>query len=313
MSTTNGKPIASGSPFSRAAPTLFRSGYRPIPIIPGEKIPGNMRNGRWVKKLAWSTAKPSESDINLWSSYDGAGVGVILGDGLVAVDIDTDDERMTAAILELLPEPTVKKRGAKGFTAFYRDPTGKICTRRFRRADGVTLCEVLAGGSQTVIPPSVHPVRGVPYEYQTAATLENTRPEDLPEAPEDLIGRLEVALAPWLNKERIPVWAGSFRQRPGDGDRMRAWAEGALSNEVHRLAVMQPNTGRNNQLFSAACALGKYVHHGILPEKDVTGVLLDACEQCGLIKDDGYDQCLQSIKSGLKRAVNDPLPNLSER
>ena len=38
---------------------------------------------------------------------------------LKVIDIDTDDPALMAAVLAVLPDSEVKKRGNKGFSAFY--------------------------------------------------------------------------------------------------------------------------------------------------------------------------------------------------
>jgi hypothetical protein len=93
-------------------------------------------------------------------------VGVVLGwRGLVAVDFDTDDTVHLLAMLEVLPPIRAAKRGRRGFTAFYFDPSGDIRTER------LGIVEVLARGTQTVIPPSLHPLTGLPYIWIDPAGL----------------------------------------------------------------------------------------------------------------------------------------------
>ena len=52
-----------------------------------------------------------------------------------------------------------------GFTAFFRDPTGNIETAR------LSLVEILARGTQTVLPPSIHPDTGKPFIWLDTGEL----------------------------------------------------------------------------------------------------------------------------------------------
>jgi hypothetical protein len=86
-----------------------------------------------------------------------SGVCVATGfNGLIAVDIDTDDSAIVAAILHVLPQSPVSKKGAKGKTLFYRGNvmttdkdtgtiTGHIASTSFDLAGGRVL-DILAHG-----------------------------------------------------------------------------------------------------------------------------------------------------------------------
>src|SRR5262249_20269684 len=54
-------------------------------------------------------------------------------------------------------------------------------------------------------------------------------------------------------------------------------------------------------------------HHGILVPGTIMRELSDACERNGLVKEDGRSSVFATIKSGIKRAQNDPLPLLPDR
>src|SRR5688572_30307481 len=112
------------SPFAIAGATLVANGYSAVPCAPGTKVPGQYRNKQWRFKYDWPhycDRLPTHYEVPLWEKWPDAGVGLACGfGGLVAVDLDTDDAEIQAAILRELPEPTVAKRGSKGWTAFFR-------------------------------------------------------------------------------------------------------------------------------------------------------------------------------------------------
>lgn len=89
------------------------------------------------------------SDIEYASFNKAKNIGICLGkaSGLVALDIDTDDQK----VLTACPKSPLVKRGKKGETRFFRY-NGE---RPLKKHDiGI---EILSEGNQTVIPPSVHP------------------------------------------------------------------------------------------------------------------------------------------------------------
>lgn len=186
------------SPFAIAAPAIMAQGYTCLPLIPKDKAPGQRANGRWQLMSGWNRfrdQKPEPFIAKLWATYEGAGIGVILGTAagegyeLGAVDVDTDDPLLLGQIESVLPPSPVRKRGAKGYTAFYRVPAGT--KGRNWRKGGRGLCDLLTGNAtrQTVLPPSVHPT-GVVYQWMTDETLANTRPEDLPALLPDQVEKL---------------------------------------------------------------------------------------------------------------------------
>ena len=70
---------------------------------------------------------PTDIETNAWSKFPDAGVCIVLGfNGVVAVDIDTDQHEIVEAILDALPcESPVQKRGKKGANLLL--PSGPDC------------------------------------------------------------------------------------------------------------------------------------------------------------------------------------------
>ena len=285
--------------FALAAPALLAAGHSPLPLQPGTK--------RCVEQ-GWSgycLKQPSEQQVATWSQRPGAGVGVATGNGLIAIDIDTDDPNIITVIRSVIPKSLVAKHGAKGRTDFYFDPTRSLVARKIRDAAGKSLVEVLAVGCQTVVPPTLHPKTHKPYTYLTRQTLADTRRESLPDVPVDFLPRLEVALQRWTAVPSRPVVGDYSRGGSTDG---RAWALKALEREAAKIRRTQPG-GRNPQLFSSACAVGRYVHHGLLSEQEFVAAFLGACQANGLLDEDGLRQCRATIQKGLDKARNDVLPH----
>jgi hypothetical protein len=82
-------------------------------------------------------------------------IGLPLGGAskIVGVDIDTDDPILLERIKKILPTSIVRKKGAKGETAFFR--YAGHTSRKFRlHPQGKPIVELLSDGNQTVLPGS---------------------------------------------------------------------------------------------------------------------------------------------------------------
>ena len=137
----------------------------------------------------------------------------------------------------------------------------------------------------------------------------------------DLVDRLEKALAPWLPDEpNLLFWGEAFKPRETDAPlqvqerkRYEAYARTKLKERCAEFAAMGKDSGRNNAAFSIAAAIGRYVHHGVLREADAVKAIVAACEANGLLSEDGRPSVQATIRSGLLKARNDPLPDLMDR
>lgn len=198
------------SPYAAAGERLVDAGYPAIPVRPGEKLPGSMSFGQWYGEMNWQrfcSRLPTPIETGIWIEWPDAGVCVPLGfDGLIAIDIDTEDADVTAAIMSCLPPSPVGKKGNKGKTLFYRgnvlktDPqtgeiTGAIPSRGFNVGNERAM-DLLAFGKQTIVPPSIHP-NGKPYVWITEDTLLDTPVEQLPMLPDNIAELFAAALAPF--------------------------------------------------------------------------------------------------------------------
>lgn len=198
----NNKP-KQDSPYARVGADLVDMGYHAIPVLPGSKRPGSMSHGEWYGDMDWSRfcdRLPTEIETSIWSRWPDAGVCVAIDKQLKVIDVDTDDPDIRAAIEAVIPAPLVKKKGQKGYSAFYRG-SENIVSRPFSLVlpGGFEsrIIDLLAYGRQTVLPPTVHPDTGAAYEWLTDDTLMDTSIEQLPLLPDDIALRLEEALRPF--------------------------------------------------------------------------------------------------------------------
>lgn len=223
---------SNGSPFSEAGRELIANGYSPIPIAPGDKVPGLYAGSEWRMMRGWSkfcSAPAPAFQIATWLSWPNAGVGAALGSGVLAVDIDL--EEAVAPLMAVLPPSNVAKRGAKGLTLFFRGDTSKIRSRAFK-IDGIGAVDLLADGKQTVLPPSVHPKTGLPYEWKSFRTLLDTPVADLVEAPDNVAELIEQALRPLGYKAEASFeFSGEINESNSQStDFFRRLNEDALAN-----------------------------------------------------------------------------------
>jgi hypothetical protein len=225
------------SAFARAAPTLRDRGLSIIPIKQGEKRPGVFKAGFWTGMLKWERfcdEKATDEEVEIWSEWPDAGIGIALGraSGVVAVDVDCQPGEIRDAIERLLPPSPIKKVGHKGYTAFYR--FNGEASRKWRdipnKGDKPVL-ELLSQGNQTVLPPSMHP-DGMEYKYLTPDTFGDMSLEDLPELPASWSDKITEALAPFAThsfQEKVrETYAGHDRTMWSELNRkaldnMEAW------------------------------------------------------------------------------------------
>ena len=66
---------------------------------------------------------PTQDEVNSWiSNFSSTNISLCLGEasGIIALDLDTTDQKILDLILPLLPDSPVEKKGAKGFTRFFK-------------------------------------------------------------------------------------------------------------------------------------------------------------------------------------------------
>jgi archaellum biogenesis ATPase FlaH len=109
----------------------------------------------------------------------------------------------------------------------------------------------------------------------------------------------------------LPRWPETLRQvrrepepaprpkAPDATDDDLAWARQELDDVCAQLAAAEPG-GRNHYLNRAAHRLGGIEAVGLLDAQETGYRLLAACAANGLLRDDGKEACLATIKSGRK-------------
>jgi hypothetical protein len=167
-------PQRATGPFALHAAAYRRQGYAPIPVKPGAKQPLIADWPRWCDEL------PSPELVATWARrYPDAGIAIACGpaSGITALDLDDDIDGLHARICEALGPSPVAKRGVRAPTRFYRYSGERS---RALRKNGQTVAEILAGKRLVIIPPTIHPDTGQPYQWLTPETLLDCSPASLP-------------------------------------------------------------------------------------------------------------------------------------
>lgn len=201
---SNPKPVADShlSPYERRAYAYLERGYVVIPIAPGTKRPGVWsQSDGWKGMHDWErffTRRPTDLEVEHWDTWPGAGIGLLTGklSGVIGLDRDYDTNG-TDALDRLIPFTPVKKKGAKGYTAFFRYNGERSCSFNI---NGIRVLDVLSEGRQTLMPGTLHP-DGHTYIYLTEDLLEDFDPEDLPSLPPDFFDTVSATLAPYQTDE----------------------------------------------------------------------------------------------------------------
>ena len=206
MSMAEAAPV---SPFGQVYERLISNGYYPLPISPMSKAPAELRGGKWRPMSNWQRFRetPASSFIlKAWASWPDCNIGILTGTRatsthmVACVDYDSDDPDILSDLQRALPLSPVTKKGKRGFSAFYLVPNG---TEGFR----TTIVEMLTGTRQTVIPPSVHPDTGHPYQWTGSASLLDTPASALPVLGEDDITRFRDTVEALTDKPIAPAKA----------------------------------------------------------------------------------------------------------
>jgi len=154
---------------------LLETGYHPVRIEPGQKRP--IHNG-WQREL------PTEVSLTRDFSRP-SNIGILMGipaaDGtcLIGIDVDVDDAPLLGVVAKAIGAKCPQKLGRKGGTYFVRF-AGDIKTRKihcYHDGNKKHVIDILGPGSQSVIPPSIHPDTKLPYQWLGATTLTNTHYE----------------------------------------------------------------------------------------------------------------------------------------
>ncbi len=239
------------------------------------------------------------------------------GDGIVILDIDTDNRDIRGTVWRVLTDhgltqdDLIGRRGTKGAALLFRDPGGEITSFSLQRearntppGEGAVFFEVLAGPKRMITwPPSLHRKTGQPYTEIGRSIWDIEDVEELPVCTPSLVRDLRAALAPFTKKEPERKSAPSgIEVKAHDLDetqrkRFEAYAQTALSKWTATLASL--DGGRRRRCYELGCRIGVYVHHGILSADEIEDAVKPAWAACGGAQKHGENGFKLHLRNGI--------------
>ena len=232
-----------------------------------------------------------------WQATPSANIGLALGRGVVALDVDAphgqDSLRQLEDELGELPDTVESRTPSGGKHLLFRTSSNVSIKNRVALRPCL---DVRADGGQIIVAPSVHPETGTRYEWREGRGPHDREPAELPPTwVERLTSR--PAKLPGGEPGPTPSLGGNGRQRGGRD----AYGQAALETECADVAGT-PEGGRNARLNKAAFAVGQLVSGGELEELYAVAALLDAALAAGLPE----AEARRTIRSGFDTGQREP-------
>jgi len=142
--------------YKRECLDYIKAGLSPIPIRLGMKRPV------MTKWQEYCHRQPTKEEISEWCDKHpdqniGLAMGTKVGDGLFLIAVDIDNEEVMPDMLPALGNYPCAKKGKKGLTIFMLADKSITNKKVKHKKSKKPTIEFLCSGSQTVIPPSIHP------------------------------------------------------------------------------------------------------------------------------------------------------------
>lgn len=171
------KGTGSSNVFSDHAEEYWRSGFSVVPVKPGSKQPAI---SRWT---GYNNNIPKTSVQHEWlNKYGHCGIGLPVGlevkPGFRIAAIDIDDDGYVAFVEKVLGLSVSAKKGKKGLTIFVLAESS-LKSGKFGPKGHGPVVEAFVNSGYVVLPPSIHPDTGLPYEW-IGTPLSDCDPSTLP-------------------------------------------------------------------------------------------------------------------------------------
>lgn len=223
--------------YAELAPKLFANGWRnllPLGVYSDGK-PARDRKACMLPKWSQRSIKPltEEGLAACVQRYPRAGVGCAFGEihGLVAIDIDVEDEGQNVVVRSLarahLPATALQRIGrAPKLLLLYR---GLV---RSSKHQGIGI-EVFGSSGQTVLF-GIHPKTGRPYNWPQQSPL-NVSPADLPEVGQEQVAAFLEACARALGSDEGGQALGHMDARTALANERRLDGAHAAARQLMRI------------------------------------------------------------------------------
>jgi hypothetical protein len=149
------------------APRYREAGFDPRPIWPGQKS---------CHIYGWNLPMPDDIFEQTLITHADYGIGLLMGsrfpDGTTLATLDVDDDQYIEVSKVLLGDPPCIRRGSKGVGIFVRVRGNQGYLALKARGSPKRHSELLTRDKLLVIPPTIHPATGKPYEWLTPSLLD---------------------------------------------------------------------------------------------------------------------------------------------
>lgn len=182
-------------------------GLHPIPVESKGKNP-------LIKWRNYQTTAPTDEDLQKWFAGDNTNIGIILGRGKIAVDLDggKDAERLLYDAGIILPENAPRAMTGNGYHVLLSVSQDQPdCVGLFSTNGGKPQVDI-RGKGYIVAEPSIHP-NGVAYRWLTPIE------EDIPAAPSRLLEVIQQKTAPHITTGNQPGWVTTALRGAKEGGR----------------------------------------------------------------------------------------------
>ena len=273
------KTCEKGDEIEREALHLMGLGLDVMPLEPRSKV---------SFAANWPAAAPHSAETFRAARKPGGNIGLRTGrpapGGFLHVldfDVDAPSDEALTALHELLPPnalrcgPVAVSGNASGQRRHYYFCCEAPLRKAVRYVEGGKL-ELLGRGQQAVLPPSVHPVSGLPYRWLQA-----------PEADDLGIG---APIAPVLPLDRALAWGAEVWAETVPVEHVEAFepAPDQLERAAERLAAWAAELaetaegGRDDKANAAVFWAAGAARLGFLTKAEAEAALIPAALACGL-------------------------------
>lgn len=306
------------SPFASTAHAVYTMGFCPVLIHPLSKKPVWNGFNQWEMGTNAAGYNYSPAILDHWASgYPQANIGILTRD-CHCVDVDAPELLASIGLWDILPPTPHCKRGARGLALMYRpDPANPIRrTRTFSHPVTTDMMlEVLANGRQTILPPSIHPDTGRPYEWIVGPW--GGEPTSLaPDMPmlgqrhvEALEAALEAAGLTRVKRRRAAAGGATILGMEEHRVRYERWLAVKLEDK-YALVDQAPKGARQQTLNDAMLSLAPFVRVGLLHEESLYERMLHGCHKNGWIAEDKQAAFDRQFEKALADGWDNDLPAL---
>jgi RecA-family ATPase len=271
-----------------------------FPAPPGEK--SSHKAARFSDGRKWGATKDAEEIRRDFAHWPDSNIGIPTGaqNGIFVIDVDTPtghDKDGIASLAALETEhgklpPSLQAVSPSGSIHYYfRHPGFHVKNSTSEIGSGI---DIRGDGGMVIAPPSI---KGAgEYEWRNGLPIAD--------APQWLLDMIK--------SDKVERKNGSAREaptglRPLDG----LQAAKALKAACENVVIAECGT-RNGALNKESFAVGRYVGSGEIGLDVASHDLLLACEENGLLGEDGEQQCLATIRSGLAAGAKEPAVTSAE-